>query len=812
MSRAQNNNNPGNLRPGAGNTYWDGQTGTDPDGFAIFDSKADGLAAARKQVLLDYNQHGLKTPAQLAQKYTKTDQRTYAAHLAQALGIGVNDDANLNDPAHFATYMGQLYGNEDAKASAVSDPDSEFGAAADLSSSPSQDDFDRAANIAPTPSPSGPDHFEAATGVKAPDTTAPSAVDPYTAALNAPDNGQPTLKDTATSAVNDILSHNGGASEIRAYFDAQNLKYDPKDIDAAIAAHKAGTSYTIPVDVQAPPSTGDELAQGVTRGARDIVGTFGDAAAWADKNIPGVLAVDNALGNLTGVQGNALTQQANADAIRHSYDQGPYANSLVSGAARIGTNIALTAPLIAGGEGIVAPIAADALPASAVEFAAGRGGTNLLTRSASLAARGATAGAEYGTATTGSNDDSLTQNILHGAETGAVLAPAAGLVASAANRIAGATAGTVHTGRAALAQIALDKGIPISLAQISTSPWVRRIGGILPQLPASGMAEFNSLQGPALTRAVSHTFGEDAESLTPDVIDRAAKNIGGRIEAIGARNTITDTNQLLDDLGGIEQDANLSLPASEMGPVQKQVANIRDLIQKNGGVLPGTVYNTLISKNGPLDRLMANPNGALKQVGSDIRDALDDAMEQNASPEDIAALRAARLQYKNLKTVEPLVANTGGEIPFGRLQGAVTRNFKNRARRGAGELGQLGDIAQTFLKPPNTSGTAENMRSLARLSEGGRLAAITGGALLGLHAGDVGAVGGALAGNLAGSAASIPIARTATRYLINQARVNRLVQAALDDNAVRVVPGMAKIAVPIGATEINRLREATAPK
>src|SRR6185312_4328480 len=132
MSRAANNNNPGNLRPGAGRLLWDGQTGTDPDGFAIFSDKQHGLAAARKQVLLDYNEHGLKTPSQLASKYTKTDQAAYAQHLADALGIKVNEDAKLNDPARFATYMGLLYGNEDAKAAAPQDPDSEFASAATL--------------------------------------------------------------------------------------------------------------------------------------------------------------------------------------------------------------------------------------------------------------------------------------------------------------------------------------------------------------------------------------------------------------------------------------------------------------------------------------------------------------------------------------------------------------------------------------------------------------------------------------------------------------------------------------------------------
>lgn len=54
-SKAARNNNPGNLRPPNGNpSFWQGQTGVDPQGgYAVFDSLSSGFRALQMQINLN---------------------------------------------------------------------------------------------------------------------------------------------------------------------------------------------------------------------------------------------------------------------------------------------------------------------------------------------------------------------------------------------------------------------------------------------------------------------------------------------------------------------------------------------------------------------------------------------------------------------------------------------------------------------------------------------------------------------------------------------------------------------------------------
>jgi hypothetical protein len=65
-------------------------------------------------------------------------------------------------------------------------------------------------------------------------------------------------------------------------------------------------------------------------------------------------------------------------------------------------------------------------------------------------------------------------------------------------------------------------------------------------------------------------------------------------------------------------------------------------------------------------------------------------------------------------TVSKLVpkADANGFISPALLRGAVTGNFRNMAFQGAGDLGELAQIGQTFLKQPPDSYTASRLKDL----------------------------------------------------------------------------------------------------
>ena len=100
-SVSQSNNNPGNLvyanQPGA--------TGASSSGFAVFPTYQAGYQALLNQISLDASR-GL-TIAQFAQKYAPAsdgnDPASYAAQIAAATGLSVNDPLALADSGTVAS-------------------------------------------------------------------------------------------------------------------------------------------------------------------------------------------------------------------------------------------------------------------------------------------------------------------------------------------------------------------------------------------------------------------------------------------------------------------------------------------------------------------------------------------------------------------------------------------------------------------------------------------------------------------------------------------------------------------------------------
>jgi hypothetical protein len=131
-----------------------------------------------------------------------------------------------------------------------------------------------------------------------------------------------------------------------------------------------------------------------------------------------------------------------------------------------------------------------------------------------------------------------------------------------------------------------------------------------------------------------------------------------------------------------------------------------DTVQANGGTIPGENYQTLIAKGSPLSIASKSTNSTEKHFAIQIREALDDAFQRSAGPKDFAALKEARSQYKAMKTIEPLVnAGIPGQISQLRLQTVANRSYSNGAFTGRGDLGDIADIAQQYLKQPPDSGT-----------------------------------------------------------------------------------------------------------
>lgn len=543
-----------------------------------------------------------------------------------------------------------------------------------------------------------------------------------------------------------------------------------------------------------PKDAADNAGSGIAQGVYDPVGYAARGMQHLESDIPALRSMDIGFNKLTGrPTADQVAQQYARDNALYNLTSG---NTFAGQAGRLGGNIAMTAPVLtAGGLGVGAGLEAAGAPGAAA-FVGGTAGGNLLTRGASLATNGALTGAAGATM--------LGQNPLTGAETGAALGPVGGALGAGANKLIGAIAPTADPAIATLAQKAADMGIPIRGSQISATPAVRTLDSVLARMPGSGIAADNASQRTAFTKAVGNTFGADSESLTPQVMSDAKQAISKVYNDVASRNSLN----LGPQAGGtFMQDAQNVIQASNLGPQNAgRVDNLLNEIQAKigpNGTMSGQDFKTLTSKGSMLDKATKSPDSEYAGVAKDLKNGLNQELASVASPEDQAALSKANWQWKNMRTVEKLIANSpDNQINPALLQRPVSSSFTNRAYTGAGDLGDLGDVGQRFLKDQGSSNTAERgatlngLMNVAKYGVGGAALAL-GGHLGGMTLGDIGEAAGAGAGLLTAS-------KVAGAALRSPAYRNKLISAALNSGSA-IPSNVSNYYLPTASIIGNRL-------
>lgn len=285
---------------------------------------------------------------------------------------------------------------------------------------------------------------------------------------------------------------------------------------------------------------------------------------------------------------------------------------------------------------------------------------------------------------------------------------------------------------AALARKALDAGAPIGPADISGNSMVKGVRSILNDNIVSGGV--GRRQGAAkqawFNQQVGKTFGAEADSLTPQVMDKAKQQLGAKFDKIWNNNSMLVDDALLSDLSRLRTNAEM-LPKSEA----KRLLGLLDDLEgrvaagPNGSmVVPGDVANRFQST---LRRTADSAQGFLKNDLTELRSAVLRAFNRSVSEADSAALRGNQAAYKAFKTVEPLLnkaeagvaGRVSGDVPAALLPQAVANSYRNGvAGAPLAEVAQMGSqfIADRTLQ---TGGSAK--AALQGLAIGGLLG--TGG-------------------------------------------------------------------------------------
>lgn len=315
-----------------------------------------------------------------------------------------------------------------------------------------------------------------------------------------------------------------------------------------------------------------------------------------------------------------------------------------------------------------------------------------------------------------------------------------------------------------LGRKALDMGIPIKASQVSPSRVAKLIDSGTGQVPFSGGDAFQNTQQQAFNRAVGRTIEADSPVINAPVFEQAKTSASNAFERMWANNSMPVNQPVMKRLADV-----MNISARDDSPeVAAVFGRMFDEIAEKGaaGTLTGRQFQHIDSRLGK----MSAAGGEKGNRAGDLQDALRDAMESGMSPADAQRLGEIRGVWRNLKTIEPLVAGSAveGNISPARLLGRVNANGAGKAAMATGNRGDLGDIAnigQRFIKEPIAdSGTARRnavFRGLGKL----------GGVVTGLGAG---AYAAGLPATIVSSLGAVGGARGAQRLLQNPELVNQM--------------------------------------
>lgn len=690
-------NNPLNLRPlpkGA----WPGQTGV-AGGFASFDSPQSGWTAGEQNLLAKINEHGAKSLADIIGNPTygwapasdNNNPTAYAARVAKEVGVAPGDDISrrvLTDPQFRHSVLGSMAGVETGKPQI-------FGGGA----SP------QLADLILTPQERA--EWEAEGGPHA-----GTYVDPKTGKLVSQPGAAPQGQSDAIKflTLHGAYDENAPLGSIHHPEGQQEGKGPPSEpghwyvtpqgqirqvgdpTPDYLPVFRQSIANNNPVGAIASP-----LFQGTAMDTLRSANRLGLGSAFSTD--PAM----QALGQLQGAPSQQQSRAATENMLANQEKQ--YQISQIANPNAPALRFA--------GQAIPATLAAAAVPEADVGAGAG-----LLARTIPRVATNALRGVAANLPNVGANPNvSLPTQLGTSAALGVITPAVTERAGALGARLAGVST-QVPQEVADLADKAMNKyGIPLRGSQIAgtVNPSIAVKDSNLLSAPGSGFAANNAAQHQAFTRAVAGTFGADSNKITPAVMSAARKNLGAKFDAFAASHSIPDTTDLHGNLDAALGDARQVLPASEVAPLENQVENIKALSAQQNGSLSGDAYQALTRTGAPLDRAMQSRDSNIRFYAGKIHDALSDAMAQNATPEELADFANTRLQYKNLMTVKGLAAKADitGAISPTQLAGVVNRSFDDRAFSGAGPLGELADIGQTFMKQPPNSFTAQRAAEIA---------------------------------------------------------------------------------------------------
>jgi len=276
--------------------------------------------------------------------------------------------------------------------------------------------------------------------------------------------------------------------------------------------------------------------------------------------------------------------------------------------------------------------------------------------------------------------------------------------------------------------LAKKHNIQVGLSDLTDNETYKRLISQGEALPFSQGSRNAADQQKSFNRAVSRTFTEEADALTPEIMDKARKSLGNDFQAFTKDKTFEITPAYLTKLDEINN-------AVSRGDYGKDAQSFYDTYK---GDVDKVSSDMSLIKGDQLDRLRrqfsktarTSPDEGLAKLASDFEDGIVELIS-DSDPTISKAISDAKYRYKNYKTVQGLTIKdqvSGNVSPTQLTQRVVSSFGPDAVATGrAGDLGEIARVGQTMRKL-NDSGTAKN--TIAQNVLNANLSAIPFGALV----------------------------------------------------------------------------------
>lgn len=342
------------------------------------------------------------------------------------------------------------------------------------------------------------------------------------------------------------------------------------------------------------------------------------------------------------------------------------------------------------------------------------------------------------------------------AASGAKLAAAVG----AAMPVAGAAINSVVKPKvspevAVLAERATkDFGINLSLDQVAPTEFRNTVQKVSQGLPGSGVEGFRQAQRAQWTKAVANEIGQNTDNLGPETIKNFLADTSSKFESLVKNTDIKFKSAPLDELQNIVNDARSNITADYANIVKGKAENIVNQLFTAREVPSGIEYTAkqmtgskLASIRSQLVQSIPGVAGDARSYVSDMVDVIDNIAKNNISADDVQKLNIARRQWRNFKTLEPLLEkSTDGTInPTQLMQRIASSKYIKASRSALGDdnLVDLARIGKKFLGIKGGSDTVP--KSIVTYGAGGLTGMLMTNPALALQTAT--AAGGGLAAN-----------------------------------------------------------------